>query len=180
MKRLTALAAVLVFGASPVYENTWGTPAGGVLPGFTHLFAGLDHFVTMVAIGIWGARLGRRARWLLPLTFAMGITAGGVLGLSGPSLRAIEIGVLGSAVALAAIVALRPHATLPAGCVFVGLAAIFHGHVHGTEIPAGAAATTYIASLISATAILHACGISPVVFARPQERSSRAVSSSAT
>jgi len=34
--------------------------AGGFIAGFAHPILGLDHVVAMVAVGLWGAQLGRR------------------------------------------------------------------------------------------------------------------------
>ncbi|MBM3846829.1 MAG: hypothetical protein FJ405_11175, partial [Verrucomicrobia bacterium] len=34
---------------------------GGVWSGFVHPLTGLDHFAAMVAVGLWGAFLGRPA-----------------------------------------------------------------------------------------------------------------------
>jgi urease accessory protein len=41
----------------------------------------------------------------------------------------------------------------------VGLFAIFHGHVHGTEMPMDVSGATYGAGFMLATALLHAVGI---------------------
>ena len=42
------------------------------------------------------------------------------------------------------------------GAALVGVFAILHGHAHGAELPAGAAAVTYAAGFALATALLHA------------------------
>jgi urease accessory protein len=82
-----------------------------------------------------------------------------VLGSNGLVIRAVEVGVLGSAIVLGAIVLVRLRASLPTACICAGLAAVFHGHVHGAEIPVAANAMNYVAGLITATAVLHASGI---------------------
>jgi urease accessory protein len=41
----------------------------------------------------------------------------------------------------------------------VGFFAIFHGHAHGTELPAGASGMPYSVGFVIATGVLHATGI---------------------
>jgi urease accessory protein len=46
-----------------------------------------------------------------------------------------------------------------AAAVLVGFFAIFHGHAHGTELPAGANGLLYSVGFVIATGCLHAAGI---------------------
>jgi urease accessory protein len=41
----------------------------------------------------------------------------------------------------------------------VGVFAIFHGHAHGTELPAGQSGLLYSIGFVIATGLLHATGI---------------------
>jgi urease accessory protein len=50
--------------------------------------------------------------------------------------------------------------------LIVGGFAMFHGHAHGTELPAGSGALAYVAGFALATALLHAAGIGFGVAAR--------------
>jgi urease accessory protein len=43
--------------------------------------------------------------------------------------------------------------------VIVGFFAIFHGHAHGTELPASANAITFSVGFVIATGLLHLSGI---------------------
>jgi len=43
--------------------------ATGFIKGLQHPWSGLDHVLAMIAVGLWGAQLGRPAIWLLPVTF---------------------------------------------------------------------------------------------------------------
>src|SRR5688500_8691640 len=56
-----------------------GDIGGGLVAGFLHPIFGFDHVVAMVAVGIWGAQLGRPAIWVLPVTFPLVMALGGVL-----------------------------------------------------------------------------------------------------
>ena len=133
--------------------------AGGFLSGMSHPVSGLDHVVAMVAVGLWGAQLGMPAIWILPVAFPMMMAVGGMLGLIGMPLPGVEIGIALSAVVLGALVLGRVRLPLAAAVVVVGFFAIFHGHAHGTELPAGQNALLYSLGFVIATGLLHAVGI---------------------
>ena len=61
---------------------------GGFGQGFEHPLTGPDHFLAMFAVGIWGAQMGGRAVWALPVTFPLIMAAGGVAGMLGMPLPA--------------------------------------------------------------------------------------------
>src|SRR5262249_6709488 len=84
--------------------HTQGGEAAGLLSGLQHPVSGLDHILAMVAVGLWGAQLGRPAVWLLPVTFPMVMAFGGMLGLLGLALPGIEIGIAVSAIILGVMV----------------------------------------------------------------------------
>ena len=48
---------------------------------------------------------------------------------------------------------------LPVAAVLVGFFAVFHGHAHGAELPAGGNALLYSMGFVMATGCLHATGI---------------------
>jgi len=120
---------------------------------------GLDHVVAMVAVGLWGAFLGRPAIYLLPVIFPLVMAAGGALGILGVPLPGTEIGIALSAIVLGAMVATAAHPPISIAAVIVGTFAIFHGHAHGAELPAGADAVAYSAGFVIATGLLHIAGI---------------------
>src|SRR6185436_20726917 len=78
---------------------------GGFLSGFKHPVTGLDHLVAMVAVGLWGAFLGTRAMWTLPVVFPVVMALGGAAGVLGMPLPGVETGVALSAVLLGLLVA---------------------------------------------------------------------------
>jgi urease accessory protein len=84
---------------------------------------------------------------------------GAMMGLLGIPLPGIEIGIAVSAILLGAMVfgEVRPKMIIAA--VIVGFFAIFHGHAHGTELPAGQSGMLYSMGFVMATGCLHAIGI---------------------
>jgi urease accessory protein len=133
--------------------------AEGLLAGLRHPVSGFDHVLAMVSVGLWGAQLGAPAIWILPVTFPVVMAFGGFLGLLGVPLPGVEFGIALSAIllGLAVFAAWRP--PLWVAAVFVGFFAVFHGHAHGTELPAGASGLVYSLGFVAATGMLHGVGI---------------------
>ncbi|HVY58100.1 MAG TPA: HupE/UreJ family protein [Xanthobacteraceae bacterium] len=127
--------------------------------GFMHPLSGLDHILTMVAVGLIAAHLGGRAMVLVPAAFVGAMSLAGLAGMAGINLPFVEIGIALSVIVLGAAVALRVQLPLVATMAIVGFFAIFHGHAHGTEMPATASGLLYGSGFVLATALLHAVGI---------------------
>jgi urease accessory protein len=147
-----------LLSAAPTFAHS-GDVVGGFVGGMAHPVLGPDHVAAMVAVGLWGAFLGQPAVVLLPVVFPLVMAAGGALGILGVPLPGTEIGIAISAVllGLAVVFAVRPPLWLAA--VLVGVFAIFHGHAHGAELPAGADALAYSLGFVVATGLLHLVGI---------------------
>lgn len=133
--------------------------ASGLLTGFLHPISGLDHVLAMIAVGLWGAQLGPPAVFVLPVTFPMVMALGGTLGLMGVALPGVEVGIAISGVVLGILVLFEARPPLAVAAVVVGFFAIFHGHAHGTELPAGESGLLYSIGFVVATGCLHAAGI---------------------
>lgn len=157
---VAATSALLILAfASPVFAHEGEGAIGGLTSGFLHPLFGLDHLVAMVGVGLWGAFLGMPAIWLLPIVFPLVMAFGGVLGIAGVSLPAVESGIAFSAIAIGLCVALALRPPLWVAAVIVGVFAVFHGHAHGTELPSAANPLTYALGFVVATGLLHLCGI---------------------
>jgi len=143
--------------------NTWahvGSGAtGGFLTGLQHPVSGLDHVIAMLAVGLWGAQLGAPAIWLLPVVFPMMMAMGGMLGLMGIPIPGVEIGIAVSAVVLGFMVLAEARLKIQLAMVIVAFFAMFHGHAHGTELPAGQSGLIYSIGFVAATGCLHGMGI---------------------
>lgn len=153
-----ALFLVLLPGTASAHTEV-GT-IGGFLSGFKHPLTGLDHIVAMVAVGLWGAFLGGRAMWTLPVVFPMVMAVGGALGVLGMPLPGVETGIALSGIVLGLMVTFAARPPLWVASVIVGFFAIFHGHAHGIELPAAANAMTFAIGFVVSTGLLHLAGIS--------------------
>jgi urease accessory protein len=155
--RLAALALFFFARAASAHEQAGA--AAGFLTGLRHPVSGLDHVLAMIAVGLWGAQLGAPAIWLLPVAFPMMMACGGFLGLVGLPLPRVEVAIGLSALLLGAMVALEARPPVAVAALLVGVFAIFHGHAHGAELPAGQSGLTYSIGFVTATGCLHGVGI---------------------
>lgn len=156
---VTVLAITLVW-VLPVCAHVERGQAAGFFTGLAHPISGWDHVLAMIAVGLWGAQLGNPAIWILPVTFPMIMAFGGMLGLIGIPVPGVEIGIAVSAMALGIMVLGEIRPRLAVAAVLVGFFAIFHGHAHGTELPAGQSGLLYSMGFVVATGCLHGVGIS--------------------
>jgi urease accessory protein len=154
-----ALALLAACWAQAASAHLQRAEAGGLLTGLLHPVSGLDHVLAMVAVGLWGAQLGMPAIWVLPVAFPLVMAMGGMLGFLGLPIPGVEVGIAASAIVLGIAVAFELRPPLVIAALVVGCFAIFHGHAHGTELPAGQSALLYSLGFVIATGGLHALGI---------------------
>ena len=153
------IAILIAVYPTTAFAHSAGGEALGLFSGLAHPVSGLDHVLAMVAVGLWGAQLGAPAIWILPVTFPLVMAFGGMLGLMGVTLPAIEVCIAVSAIALGFMVLREAQPNLVVAALLVGFFAIFHGHAHGTELPPGANGMLYSIGFVIATGTLHASGI---------------------
>ena len=150
---LTALAT------SPAAAHTGTGVVGGFSAGFTHPIFGYDHLLAMLAVGLWGAQIGGRALWELPVTFPLVMAIGGALGIAGVPLPQVEVLIALSVLflGLAIAAAFKPASWI--AMIAIGLFAIFHGHAHEAELPNAADPLAYAVGFVVATGLIHLVGI---------------------
>ena len=154
-----AVCAIVLFWPIAAWAHVGPGEAGGFVTGLLHPISGLDHVLAMVAVGLWGAQLRMPAIWVLPVAFPLVMALGGLLGLLGIPLPGVEVGIAVSAIVLGIMVLGAVKPPLWVALVLVSVFAIFHGHAHGTELPAGQSGLEYSLGFVIATGLLHACGI---------------------
>ncbi|CAO3362213.1 urease accessory protein [Azospirillum palustre] len=162
MKRFPLASAVLLAGLvlpAVADAHTFGAHDAGFAHGFLHPIGGWDHLLAMVAVGLWAAQRGGAALWALPAAFVTAMIGGGLLGMTGIELPAVELGIAGSVIALGALIAAQSRLSLPVSLVVVSAFALFHGHAHGAEMPEAAQPLLYGLGFALATALLHGAGV---------------------
>ncbi|MGH6947790.1 MAG: HupE/UreJ family protein [Kiloniellales bacterium] len=138
-------------------------PTSGLMAGFAHPLLGLDHVLAMTAVGALAAQAGGRTRgralWALPLAFMSAMALGALAAIGGFGLSYVELGIAGSVLALGALIAFEVRLPTAILAAVIALFAIFHGHAHGSELPAAAGAVDYALGFLGATALLHGVGL---------------------
>jgi urease accessory protein len=154
----TLLALLLALTPSLAFAHVGIGNTNGIAHGFAHPVSGMDHILAMVAVGLFAAHLAGRALWLVPLSFVAMMASGGALGMAGLALPCLEIGIGLSVIVLGIVVATKANPPVVIAMGLVGFFAIFHGQVHGAEMPEAVSGLAYGAGFILATALLHAIG----------------------
>ncbi len=154
-----AIGFLLVLISSAANAHPFHAVSGGAAAGFLHPFSGFDHLLAMVAVGLWAAQLGGRARWIVPGAFVLAMLAGGAAGFAGLVPPFAEQMIAASGLVFGLLIVTRTRLSPALGGALVGAFALFHGAAHAAELPAGASALAYVAGFCAATALLHAAGI---------------------
>jgi len=153
------LAGLTAFASGPASGHAGTGLAGGFNMGFAHPLTGVDHLLAMIAVGLWGAVLGRPLIYALPVVFPGVMVLGAVLGMLAIPLPSTELGIALSVVVLGTCIALSVRAPVWAAALIVGTFALFHGYAHGRELPSAANPLGYSAGFVLATGLLHVFGI---------------------
>jgi urease accessory protein len=132
---------------------------GGFGSGFAHPLTGPDHFLAMFAVGLWGAQMGGRSIWTLPVTFPLIMVIGGIAGMIGLPLPAVEIGIALSIMALGLAIALAWRPAEWVALILIAYFALCHGYAHGAELPLAADPADYAIGFVLATGMIHLFGI---------------------
>jgi urease accessory protein len=163
-RRLPTAPMAVAFGLTSLFSSPaaahlgTGLP-GGAAAGLLHPFSGFDHLLAMIAVGLWGAFLGRPLSYVLPVVFPAMMVVGAIMGMFSVRLPPVEIGIALSVMVLGGCIALAVKAPVWAASLAVALFAVFHGYAHGRELPSAADPVGYSAGFVFATGLLHISGI---------------------
>jgi urease accessory protein len=161
MKRAagTTFAALLVFTPAAVLAHPGHDGTTGLLHGFVHPVTGIDHIFAMIAVGLLAAQYGGRALWLVPMSFLVTMAIAGAIGMSGIHVPVAEVGIALSVAILGLAIAFQRKPPTVVAMLVVGFFALFHGYVHGAELPGGTGVLSFAAGFLSATALLLGVGV---------------------
>jgi urease accessory protein len=167
MKYSRAIAlTTLCLLAGTASAHTGSHTVTGFVSGLAHPLLGLDHLLAMIAIGLWAAQQGGRARWAVPAAFVGAMVLGGVLAMSGLPLPQVETGIAASVLVLGLLIATQRQWAVTAGMAIAAGFALFHGYAHGLEMPQAASPALYALGFVLATAFLHGVGIAGSLIGR--------------
>ncbi|GAB5491853.1 MAG: HupE/UreJ family protein [Phototrophicaceae bacterium] len=111
----------------------------GIIEGFLQPVINPLQFLAVIAVGLISAQMGKRAIWMLPLTFIIMMSVGGIIGFVMtvfidsapivPYIEAISLVVFGIALLL------QKDFSVTIAIIVVGIFALFHGYAHGEAFP---------------------------------------------
>lgn len=154
-----ALTSMLLAAATASQAHT-GHGAHGLAEGLAHPFLGLDHLLAMVAVGLWSVTaLPANRRLLGPGVFLAALLIGALLAWGGVAVPAVESSVAASVLLLGFMLLAGRRLPASFGLALAGMAALFHGYAHGSELAVGASAAAYAAGFMGASMLLHGMGI---------------------
>jgi urease accessory protein len=156
---LLAIGVCLVLLSETAAAHIIQGTQGGFGSGFAHPLTGPDHFLAMFAVGLWGAQMGGRQVWTLPVTFPLIMVVGGIAGMAGLPLPAVEIGIALSIMALGLAIALAWRPAEWVALVLIAYFALCHGYAHGVELPLSTDPADYAIGFVLATGMIHLFGI---------------------
>ena len=157
-KRISISAAMLAAMTAPAFAHFNPAEHGSLLAGLSHPFSGADHMLAMIAVGLWAAQIGGKAKWLAPAAFLSMMGVGFLLAVIAIPMPFAEPGILASVLGLGLLVTLAVRMPTAASSALVGVFAAFHGHAHGSELGA-ATPLSFAAGFVVATGILHGFGL---------------------
>ncbi len=163
MRAARPLAGVILVGMSGVAAAhvDGDAHAHGWIGGLGHPFSGFDHWLAMLAVGLWADQLAQsrepRTRMWIPSAFVMCMGFGALLAWRGTYLPSVESSIAASVLVLGLLLATRARAPFVLALPITASFALVHGYAHGAE--AGGASMGFFAGMMLATAALHALGI---------------------
>jgi urease accessory protein len=159
MKIKNVAAFVTALSLAPTLAHAHPGHGLGFQSGLAHPVQGLDHLLAMIAVGLWAAQLGGRARWAVPAAFLCVMMLGNVLGMAGAAVPFVEPAIVCSVVLLGLLVVTAARLPLMMSMALVGGFALFHGLAHGAEVPTNASGLAYTLGFVLTTAAFHGCGL---------------------
>ena len=132
----------------------------GFATGFSHPILGLDHFLVMLGVGLWGAQMQGRRMWSLPITFPIIMSLGAMISIANIfELYYVEHIIVLSVIILGLFILLEwlPGETI--AIILISFFAIFHGYAHGNEIPKAIDPSNFILGFVISTGLIHLLGI---------------------
>ena len=156
------VASLIAMSGNTLWAHPLATDhvhVSGFEAGVTHPFAGLDHLLAMVMVGVLGMMVGGHSRWLFPGAFLGGMTAGGIMGISVRWSIPVEMGIALSVVLLGAAVWQNWKLNTALCLATLALFGAFHGYAHGVEIPGASSPVMYSVGFLLGSAGLHLAGM---------------------
>jgi urease accessory protein len=134
--------------------------SSGFGSGFSHPILGIDHFLVMLGIGVWGAQMGGRRMWSLPISFPLIMCIGAIISISNIFMFIyVEYVIVLSVIILGLFILLKWLPNEIIALLIISFFAVFHGYAHGNEIPKAIDPLSFIIGFVISTGLIHLVGI---------------------
>lgn len=157
MRPAVGIGLLILAGACAAHTGTDAGTHHGFSAGLLHPFAGLDHLVAALAIGLWSglrAPADRLRSLAVPVIFALALILGTGLPALGVEPPVFEPLIAASLLTVGLALAARGTPTAPLAMLAAVAFGLPHGAAHGAALPAAAA----IAGMLLGTALLLVLG----------------------
>ncbi|MFQ3577937.1 MAG: HupE/UreJ family protein [Verrucomicrobiia bacterium] len=131
----------------------------GFAAGFQHPWGGWDHFLAMLAVGLWAAQSQPLRLWKAPAFFVGGMIGGIFLAMVNPAESLVEGMIMASVVVSGLLLMFRFHTLLPVSLCLLAVFGMFHGAAHALERGDVGSGDAYFAGMVAGTTLLHAIGV---------------------
>lgn len=131
----------------------------GFFAGLSHPFSGVDHLLSMFAIGLLAGQRDGKAIMLVPVVCLSAMVLACTAAISGLVISFSEMGILLTLVLSGVLLACRVKLSLPLLLPLVGMFSLFHGYAHGLEMPFNAKGFEYGVGLVAGSLLLLLAGM---------------------
>jgi len=159
MQSSTRWFVALLLTPALAWAHVGAHPVSGFFSGLIHPLTGVDHLLAMVAVGLWAGLMGGSAWWRLPVAFVAALVAGFWVALAGLLFPAAETWVQLTLLGLGLLLAAAVRFPLALATLVVAFFGLFHGYVHGLEVPESEVAAVYALGMGVTSLALHLSGV---------------------
>ena len=156
------LSIVFILSFLNVEANAHSLVSGysGFGSGFSHPMLGFDHFLAMFGVGVWGAQMGGRKIWSLPMSFPLIMCVGALIAISNIfAFIFVEQTIALSVIVLGFIIFIKWSPNELIAILVISIFALFHGYAHGVELPRANDPISFIIGFVLSTGLIHLFGI---------------------
>ena len=114
----------------------------------------------MFGVGIWGAQMGGRRIWSLPMSFPLIMCVGALIAITKVySFVFVEQIIALSVIVLGFVVFFKWSPNELIAIIIISVFALFHGYAHGYELPKANDPISFIIGFVLSTGLIHLFGI---------------------
>jgi len=150
---------VIVLALLPVAAMAHAVSGSGDISELYHPVGGWDHFLVIVAVGMIGSQLGKRAIGLVAVSLASAVIGGGVINLWQHVISAAEWWIAISIIFLGLQLALPKRIPILFTYLIILVVGLSHGYEHSSRLAQATEAVLYVVSFVVTTISLYMMGV---------------------